>query len=210
MLTGVQLAGELCLSRQRIHQYVREGKLAGCYSGEGRARRFDREAVAVALGRRLDAAQMLGNGAETRRALTAMQAAEPGPNPARPAARPQQAESGELLSNDPDRYELARTQKAEEEARKLRRQNAEAEGSYLLAGEVERQIAKLMAQEIAEFETVLRDGARRVADTLKVDFKTARQILVETWRSHRQGRSDQIGAQAGLAALTAAERAEDI
>ncbi|PKP67930.1 MAG: hypothetical protein CVT83_07585, partial [Alphaproteobacteria bacterium HGW-Alphaproteobacteria-5] len=159
------------LSRARISQYVSEGKLDGCYSGEGRARRFDPGAVAKALGRRLDVAQMLGNGAETKRALATLQ--ERGQDTPAPAPKSRQIDGGELVEKDPDRYELARTQKTEEEARKLRRLNAEAEGTFLLASEVERQIARQMAQEIAEFETVLRDGARRVADKLGVDFKTA-------------------------------------
>ncbi|MDP3960295.1 MAG: hypothetical protein Q8Q26_09620 [Pseudorhodobacter sp.] len=208
MLKAVELADKLGLSSARISQYVSEGKLSGCYSGEGRARRFDPSAVAKALGRRLDVAQMLGNGAETRRALAAMQ--DHGQEASRQAPKPRQIDGGELIEKDPDRYELARTQKTEEEARKLRRLNAEAEGTFLLASEVERQIARQMAQEVAEFETVLRDGARRVADKLGVDFKTARQIMVDTWRSHRVGRSQQVAVEAGSAGLTEAERDEDI
>jgi len=209
MLTGAQLAGELGLSRARISQYVSEGKLTGCYSGEGRARRFDREAVAVALGRRLDAAQMLGNGAETRRALAAMQnhVAKPVQRASKPSL---QGVDTRLVPNDLDNLQLVNTQLKEEALRDARRKNAVAEKTYLLASEVELQITRLIEQEITEFETVLRDGARRVADTLKVDFRTTRQILVETWRAHRKVRSDQSGAQAGSAGLTEAERDEDI
>lgn len=209
MLTGAELARTLGVSRPRVSQYVSEGKLDGCFNGEGRARRFDLAAVTKALGSRLDSAQMLGNGADTRRTLLALRAQSD--DDAKPVVKPRsQVAESELLATDPDRYELARTQKAEEEARKLRRQNAEAEGLYLLASETERQVAKLMAQEVAEFETVLRDGARRVADKLGVDFKTARQILVDTWRGHREGRSAVLVEQAAQADMSAIETEGDI
>ena len=67
-----------------------------------------------------------------------------------------------------------------------------------------------MAQEIGEFEAVLRDGARQVADVLGVDFKTVRQILTDKWRGHRATRAAQLSAQAETMALSAAEKAKDI
>lgn len=209
MLTGAELARTLGVSRPRVSQYVSEGKLDGCFNGEGRARRFDLAAVTKALGSRLDSAQMLGNGADTRRALVGLR--EQGDDDAKPNVKPRrQAAESELLANDPDRYELARTQKAEEEARKLRRQNAEAEGLFLLAAETERQIAKQIAQEVAGFETTLRDGARTVADRLGVDFKTVRQILIETWRAHREGRAGVLVEQAAQADMSDIETEADI
>lgn len=212
-VSASELAATLNVSKARVSQYVSEGKLAGCYSGDGRARRFDLAACQHALGRTLDKGQMMGNGAETRKALAELAAGTVSTD--RPKAKPEQPtparrSDSELEPRDPDRYELARTQKAEEEARRLRRQNAEAEGSYALVSDVTRQVAQQMAQEIGEFEAVLRDGARQVADVLGVDFKTVRQILIDRWRAHRATRSAQLAAQAETMGLSPTEQAEDI
>lgn len=213
MLSGSALAKELKVSKARVSQWTSEGKLDGCYSGTGRERRYDLARVAAALGKRLDMGQMMGNGAETRRTLQTLRLGVPdaddGDEPRRPVYV-QPRDGSELPPSDAARYELARTLKAEEEARKLRRINAEAEGTFVLASEVRHQTARLMAQEIAEFEAVLRDGSRRVADQLGVDFKRVRQILIEEWRGHRAKRSVQLEAQASQAVMSDAEMAEDI
>jgi plasmid maintenance system antidote protein VapI len=210
-VNATELASTLNVTKARVSQYVSEGKLAGCYSGEGRARRFDLAACARALGRNLDKGQLMGNGAETRKALADLATkAMAGDRPAPPSAPVPQKFDGALSPGDPTGYELARTEKAKQEARRLSRQNAEAEGAYALVSEVNRQVAQQMAQEIGEFEAVLRDGARQVADVLGVDFKTVRQILTDKWRGHRATRAAQLSAQAETMALSAAEKAKDI
>jgi hypothetical protein len=198
------LAEQLKVSKGRVSQYVAERKLDGCFVGEGRQRRFDLAACAKALGKNLDPGQMLGNGGETRKAITAI-------SDSRKVSRP--AHSGGasgLKADDDDGYQMARTQKAVEEARRMRRQNAEAEGDYVLASEVALQTKRLLAQEIAEFESVLRDGARQIADDLGVDFKKTRSILVAKWREHRDTRTNQLQSTAESALATEAEVAEDI
>lgn len=196
-LTATQLAAELNVSKGRISQYVSEGKLDGCFEGDGRQRRFDLKKVAAALGRRLDQGQLMGNGAETRGALEGI-GGDGG------------AGARKLSDGDDDRYKLARTLKAEEEARRIRKQNAVDERSYVLKSEAALQTRRLVGQEVAEFESVMRDGARRIADELKVDFKTARTILVQTWRSHRARRAEKLDEAAGQARMNDAEKAADI
>ena len=209
LLNNRDLARTIGVTPGRISQYVSAGKLAGCYQGDGTARRFDLEKVCAALGRTLDPGQMLGNGASTKERLRSILTDVP-EVPAPKVAAPAPRESGELPMTDSARYDMARTQKAEEEARRLRRQNQEAEGHYVLASEAAHQTARLIAQEIAEVEAVLRDGARHVADRLGVDFKAVRQILVEAWRGHRAKRSEQLDAQAVDAGMTEAEVEGDI
>lgn len=211
-MNGAQLAEVLGVSRARVQQYVAQGKLDGCFTGEGRGRRFDLDQVAARLGRALHPGQMLGNGAGTKRALQALNdGSAPQIVPRAPARVPEgmPQRDGELPRNDPDRYELARTQKAEEEARRLRRENQLAEGSLVLASEVERQVARRMAQELAEVDNVLRDAARRLADTMGVEFRAARKVLVDTWRAHRAGRAEALDAEALAAKATDAELAAD-
>lgn len=202
-LTTTQLAQSLDLTKGRISQLVASGRLDGCFTGDGRARRFDLDACAAALNKSLDKGQSLGNGAKTKRKIKELTASA---IPETASPKP----DAPLPARDPDRYELAKIQIAEEEARRKRRQNAEAEGHFVLAAEVERQIAQQIGQEVAEFETALRDGARAVADRLGVDYRTTRQILIEGWRDHRQARADALAARAASGTMGAEEEAEDI
>lgn len=208
LVSSSQLASELGVSAGRISQYVAEGKLEGCYSGAGRSRRFDTQKVATALGRRLDPGQMLGNGADTKRNLGAMRSGEELPLAAPPAG-PAKTD-GRLPDKDPDRYELARIQIAEEKARKDRRDNLAEEGTFVLAVEVERQVQRAISQEVREFETVLRDGARKIADKQGVDFLVARKLLTDVWRQHRAGRTDALAQAADAARMTEAEQEQDV
>jgi len=208
-LTTTELAQRLTVSKGRVSQWVSEGKLTGCYQGDGRSRRFDLEKCAAALGRVLDKGQMLGNGAETRRAIRQVKA-DAGQSTPSAATQPDQRRDGLLDRGDPDRLELAKIATAEENLRRIRRDNELAEGHYILAEEAERQMARLLSQEVAEVETVLRDAARKVADKLGVEFKAVRALLTETWRAHREGRSTALQSEADDAGLTEAEKSADI
>ena len=44
-VNATTLAQRLGVSKARISQYVAQGTLAGCFTGEGRARRFDLDLV---------------------------------------------------------------------------------------------------------------------------------------------------------------------
>lgn len=202
-LSATELATKLNLTKGRISQYVSEGKLDGCYEGDGRARRFDLDKVAEALNRKLDLGQMLGNGLPTRRALRSVRS-ENEPTPA-----PRKTDGG-LPKGDADEMELVKVAKANEELRRLRRENELAEGHYVLAAEVERQTARALGREIAGFETVLRDGARIVADKMGVDFKLVRKILLDQFRAYRSGRVSDLQDEANQPALTDTEQAADI
>ncbi len=218
LVTATELAALLSVTPTRVGQYVRENKLGGCFIGDGRSRRFDVDLVAKALGRSLHPGQMLGNGAQTRKALADL--ATPAPityRPARSIPAPSIGDGGEVGQpegrgddSEAAKYETARTAKAEEEVRKLRRQNAEAEGQYVLASEVERATARMLAQEVAEFEAFLRTAARAVADKLGLDAKAVRAIFMETWRDHRSSRSTALDVQAAEADLTDDEKAAQI
>jgi excisionase family DNA binding protein len=222
LMTASELARVLNVSRARVGQYVTEGKLNGCFLGDGRARRFDLDKVAAALGRGLHPGQMLGNGAQTRKAIADL--ATPAPTMYRPvritpapslgdggeAGQPEGRGEGRGDDSEAAKYETARTAKAEEEVRKLRRQNAEAEGQFVLASEVERATARMLAQEVAEFEAMLRTSARAVADKLGLDAKAVRAIFMETWRDHRSSRATALDVQAAQADLTDDELAGDI
>lgn len=195
MLTATELAGRLSLSKGRISQLVGDGRLDGCYQGDGRQRRFDLDKCKMALKGRLDPGQMLGNGSKTKQKLK---------------DDPPKDKRGDFLDpRDPDRYELARTLKVEEEARRARRLNSEAEGTLVSADSVRQEVARQIGQEIAQFETVMRDAARAIADRMGVDYRTARQILVETWRAHRTNRAGALEEIAEAATMTEAEKEAD-
>lgn len=200
-LNTTELAALLAVSKPRISQYVAEGKLDGCYSGDGRSRRFDLDKVASALGRKLHPGQMMGNGAATRAALRDIDMPRPEPRP---------KADGALPLGDADRYEMARTLKAEEEARRLRRQNMAEEGTWVLAEDVQRNAAKAMSQEIAQIETMLRDGARALADEFGLDFRSVRKVLMDQWRAYRATRADVLSVGAAATEMSQNEREADI
>jgi len=210
LLTATELSAHLGVSKARVSQYVSEGKLVGCFKGDGRARRFDLAKCAEALGKRLDKSQMLGNGAQTRVALATIggdttPAGDEGPAPAR-----RQKTDGRLTSGDQDEYTLTTLAIRQEELRKKRRENALDEGRFILASEAEREITRLIGQEVSGFETVIRDGARAIADQLGVDFKSARKILIDIWRAHRGTRAGELSVHSGAATLSEAEKDADI
>lgn len=208
-LNATELAATLNLSKGRISQMVSEGRLDGCYSGEGRGRRFDPQLVAQKLKGSLDQGQMLGNGAATSKAIASVLAGDASevPQAKVPASKPS---DGALADDDSDGYRMARQAKLAEEVRRIRRQNEMDEGTMVLVSEVERQVARVLRQEIAQVEEALRTGARAVADKLGVDFRAVRQILLEVWRAQRQDRSEGLDAQAATAEMTEAEKAADI
>ncbi|WP_190305658.1 hypothetical protein [Roseicitreum antarcticum] len=74
---------------------------------------------------------------------------------------------------------------------------------------MQRQSAKALAQEIAQFETVLRDGARAVADRFGVDYREARALLMDLWRTHRVIRTDRLTEQVASVDMSAAEMEDD-
>ena len=200
-LNATQLAAQLGVTKPRISQYLASGKLDGCYVGEGRSRRFDPAKVATALGRSLDLGQMTGNGASTRKALKEMAKGNEGEAPAK--------KQGDVLPpNDPDRLELATIQIKKEEARRRRRENAREEGLWVLAEEVQRHSARAMAYEVSQFETVLRDAARAVADVMGVDARQVRKILMDQWRNHRAHRAEQLSQNAADAKMSPSEKSE--
>ncbi|MGY6705912.1 hypothetical protein [Roseinatronobacter sp.] len=202
-LSTTELAREMNLSKGRISQLVKDGRLDGCYRGDGRARRFDLSKAADALGQRLDPAQMLGNGAKTRQRLENVEQEVPTED----ESSSSKGAAATLLSpKDPTRYELARTQEIEEKARRARRQNESEEENWVLASEVASETARQIQLEIASIESsVLRTGARRLADELDVDFKLARAILTQVWREYRAQRTEQKAAEADAAHLSEAE-----
>lgn len=202
-LSGVELAELLGITKGRVSQLVSEGKLAGCYRGDGRSRRYDPVAAARALGKRIDMGQQLGNGARTQAAAASILQAHAAPDPSSP---PAPAPAPTQLAD----YERARTEKAQEEARRLKRMNAEADGAFVLAEEVERQVRRQVGQEVAEVTTFIRDAARLIADRHQLDFKDVRQQMLEQWRAHRGARVDAAEERADAAALTDAEIAADI
>jgi hypothetical protein len=203
LVKASELAACLGVSSARVSQYVSQGKLDGCFHGEGRDRRFDLDACVAALGKQLHPGQMMTNGAQTKRILDRLGWALAAPAGSGPAG------GGPTGNPELGRFELARTEKMEQEARRLRRDNDLATGTLVKASEVERQVQRLMAQEIAEFEAVLRDGARRIADRLGVDFRAARQMLNEAWREHREGRVAETLGSAAHAVMTEIEQEAD-
>ena len=201
-LTNAELAARLGVSKGRVSQWVKEGKLRGCYHGDGRARRYDLNACLVALGRNLDTAQGLGNGRKTLNAIGTID------DPTPPAF--EESEDAEPVSDSVKaRYDLARTMRIEEQARAARYQNGLLDGSLVLATEVEREVLAQIGQEIAAFENVLRRCAQAVADAHDLKSAEVRKTMLEIWRGHRRERAEAATGRADAAHATQAEKDAD-
>lgn len=206
-LRAVELAKHLSLSKGRISQLVGEGRLNGCFSGDGMHRRFDLRKVAEALQVKLDPGQMLGNGADTKKAIRAVLQGDAAPVQPSLDVRPK----GEVLSNDdPDQYKLLREAHAKEDLRTKLRNNARDEGLWILASEVDRNVSRLMAQNLAEIETFVKDVSVLVAVRMGIDQRQVRQIILEAWRGFRTERAKSLAAAADDAGLSDIEQAEQI
>lgn len=203
-VTAARLAEILGVSRGRVSQLVSEGKLDGCYAGEGRARRFDVHKCAQALDRKLDLGQRMGNGAGTAdaiqrlRAATDMEAVEPG------SALPRAADG----DADANRYQRARAELAEARALKERLNLAATEGRYVLASEVELSTKRAIAAEIAEMEAFVRQAAERIAVEHELPAAEVKATLRGLWRAHRERRSRSAAEAADQAGYAETERAE--
>jgi hypothetical protein len=209
-VNATELARQLNVSKARVSQYVAEGKLDGCFTGEKGARRFDLTAVLQRLNRTLDAGQMLGNGATTKKAIRALmvEGVDLDGDDAPAAAVPKSVVAktdGSLPEGGTDHYEMARTLKVQQEARRLLMENELRNGTLVVASEAARQAQRMLGQEIAQFEQFLREAARQQADKLGHDYKALRQVLMQAWRSHRAARTEQLQAEAEVASLTEAE-----
>jgi excisionase family DNA binding protein len=198
MITASELATRLGVSRGRVSQMVAEGKLDGCFKGEGRARRFDPQLAAAALNQRLDIGQQVGNGAQARAARAAL---------SRPAGV---ATEGLLPPTDDDNYKLYRTEKAREEAIRLRRQNRLEEGTAVLAAEAARETARALQAELTAVDAWVSTLARTLADTAGIDYLEARATIRASWRDHREKRAAALRIQADTATPTDAEAEADL
>lgn len=207
---AIDLAGALGLTKGRISQLVREGKLDGCYTGDGLHRRFDAQAAAAALDRSLDPGQMLGNGAATKRAIKAVLQGPPATESDKIAAPVPQPKGEAMAADDPDQYKLLREANAAEDLRAKRRNNAVYEGQYVLASEVEQQVARILAQVMAETEVFIKDVAQAIGDKLGIDKRQVRQIIVDAWRENRRTQAQHMASAADGADLTEAERAAQV
>jgi hypothetical protein len=210
-MRAFEVAAALGLSKGRISQLVADDTLKGCYQGDGRDRVFDLDKCAEALKRGLDRGQMLGNGAKTKARIRDIVAASDGATIAPPPrAVPAPRDGSELQKGDQDRYDMARAARAEEDLRAMRLKNGRDEGQYVLASEVSREVARAIGQEVREVEAFIRETARALADEMGVDFKAARQIMMDNWRKHRGDRAEVLMQAAASAEMSDAEREADI
>lgn len=198
-VSSSELAIRLDVSKGRVSQWVTEGKLRGCFTGDGRARRFDLDAVLVALGRNLDTAQSLGNGRATLAAIGAI--ADP--------ELPDDLDDDGLTNVNKARYDTARTMLIEERARAARYDNAQREGSLVLVSEVEAQVLAQIGLEMAQIESFLRAAAKDVASATGADARKVRAALTAAWRRHRGERAVASDTRVSGAKPSPAERVAD-
>lgn len=195
--TAKELAGALSVSKSRVSQMVAEGKLAGCFTGEGRQRRFDPVKAARALNMTTDFGQSLGNGSAGRAARAEILGGTP------PDAKPDTV----LPRHDPDTAALLQEQIKAEDLKTKRRRNAQEDGTAILASAAAAQITAAIAQINADIAQMLNQAARTIADEFDVDFSAAKATLKRVHREHREKQAALAAKRAGAATFTSDEKA---
>jgi hypothetical protein len=196
-LSRSEVAAVLGVTGARISQLVAEGRLAGCYAGSGRQRRFNAAACAEAMGARLDAGQQTGNGMAALAARSELLADRPAPTDAGSSA----AAAGLRLV-------LARAEAAELAARQKRREEAEATGRYILADEAARAFRATVADVLTGAERVLIAEARTLAREVGADQAAVVARARAAWRRARVAEAGRLSKAAEAAVPTAGEAAE--
>lgn len=207
-ITATQLADEMGLTKGRISQLVKNGVFDGCFQGDGRKRRYDLGACIEAYRGGTDVRQSSGNSAKTHAKLDALSVGGTKQRAKQADKSKHPEESTSASANK--RLNEARAQQAEIRARREARQELEAEGLYVLASEVARVTEKLLSNELSQTESLLKDMARLVADKNGLPFKEVRRDMLDLWREHRNGRSDDLSGHAEGAELTEKEIEEDM
>jgi hypothetical protein len=171
------------------------------YTGDGKARRFDLDAVRIALNRTLDVAQGLGNGRKTMVAIGAISAPPP--------IDDGDDDTAGMDSDIKRRYDLGRAMRIEEQARAARYDNDQRQGSLVLAAEVQAQVLAQIGQELAQIESFIRQASATLAEALGAQRQQVRSILLAEWRRHRGERAAAAAMRADAAKPTPAEKAAD-
>lgn len=201
-----ELATEFNVTKGRVSQWVAEGKLNGCYEGDGRDRRFDVAKCAAALGMNRDLGQSIGNGMDVTRRIAAINA----------AGEPGEIDLGELEENPPDDEPQAwvdlaakaRVITERERAREALRKSAAAAGRFVLKSEVAAAVSGQISRLIGEIErTFFREVAAALADELGIETAQAKAILQRTWREHRATAASNAMDEAEAAGPSEAEEA---
>ncbi len=188
-ITTTQLAAKMNLSKGRISQLVKQGVFDGCFTGEGRARRFNLAQCLVAYGDKTDVRQGSGNAEKTHAAVEQIQSGldfeGSGGAGLQGGQKPQK-------DNVSQRLNLARARKEEMQAARLEREERVELGAWVRADEAASAARRQMAKEIAIFEGVVKDMARFVADKNALNFKVVRADMMKILRDARTRRAGEL------------------
>ena len=201
VVNAKDLAGELGVTKGRVTQWVSEGKLDGCFEGEGRDRRYDVDKCALALGLRRDVGQSMGNGLEVTRRLAVLNSGA--------EAEAEVVDLGDIEINPPenepekwvDLTVKARAISARENARDAIRKSQKDAGRFVLKTEVAAAVSGQISKIIGEIErSFIREVSGVIADEFQVEASAVKALLAREWRAHRE--------KSAAAAMSEAEAAE--
>lgn len=200
-LTTTELADKLCLSKGRISQLVKSGKLieGHDFTGSGRQRRFNLNNCIDTLRHTLDVSQAVANGAKTTAQIDAIAS---GPR----KTSTQMPQDEDLPKQATARLNEIRVKRAELDLRRSLREEQVEEGRWVDVDEVRRATQKLIGQEVAETEAWLKDAARLIADKNGLNFKEVRADLRASWRKQRGDRADALKKAAADAEMSEREQ----
>jgi hypothetical protein len=209
-VTKAEFATHLGVSAGRISQMIKAGQISpASLKGEGRSARVIVDKASADLRRSLDPAQSHGlNGMATRSALAGAPSqpaqlirtetpSSSGP-PATPPASPAQSQPAApmlTLDNTADLIGREKLRQAEIATRRMERDEALAEGRFVLADDHRAAVASAASKVLATIESGLSDMADAIASAHSLPPRDVLHTLTQSFRGIRETAANAFAGQ---------------
>lgn len=196
-VTKTEFAAHLGVSAGRVSQMIKAGQIGpNSLKGEGRSARVIVEKASADLRRTLDPVQSHGlNGMATRSALAGAPSKSVQPPRAEPPASPQLAAPMMPLDNTADLIGRERLRQAEIATRRMERDEALAEGRFVLADDHSAAVASAASKVLATIESGLADMADAIASVHSLPPRDVLHTLTQSFRGIRETAANAFAGQ---------------
>ncbi|MGJ8570440.1 MAG: hypothetical protein ACSHXI_07055 [Hoeflea sp.] len=200
-VSKTEFAAHLGVSAGRVSQMIKAGQISpGSLKGEGRSARVIVDKASADLRRTLDPAQSHGlNGMTTRSALSGSPAQPQRPaqmeGASQPATTPQPLAPQLTFDNTADLIGREKLRQAEIATRRMERDEALAEGRFVLADDHRAAVASAASKVLATIESGLSDMADAIASAHSLPPRDVLHTLTQSFRGIRETAANAFAGQ---------------